>query len=1010
MADSPSNLVFGFDLNIDSIGFAAVDFGKNKVLHLSTHLFNAPEVPKTRESAAAQRRGYRSQRRRLDRAQVRKAHIRAILTDAGLVPAGADARWFEVRKGDLKVVELRAAALDRAVSGRDLARVLYHFACSRQYIDQALGADGDASVEGRAVLGALRANREELAASGCRTWGELLHRKYLETGRSTNAAGDYALCVPHELIRAEAQALVARQRELGGPDVPDAAMDRYLAELSWLVPRYGRDLKTYGAVGPCSYFPEERRAARACLTSEMEVAAERLAHVRVSGPRGTSALPASVREAAVGRLFDPDADEKSRRLTYRALRALVSEACGPESMAGAAFDGVDPKAEGRTAMCASKGFDAVQRALGAGTPEMRALAADRALYDAVAEALTFASAQSSYLERLDETGALEGADPALAEAARSIPCASPVFDGYGARSLKALGMLLDNLLEDGVDSLYDAEFACGLYATRVDESSDGRGSLLPPFSEFDPACSNPVVLHAAARFRKTFNEAVRVYGKPDVVRIELSRDLKLSRKERREAQAGINANKRKNDKAKALVAQTLGIHVDEVAGHQIVSARLWAEQDGIDLYTGAVMDISRVLTDPTYAEVDYILPWSRSFDDSRANKVLALAKGNRDKGARTPYEWMTSGEPTAPSWDEYSERVLEAGRKRGDQRLVPAKVKRLLNRTFKDRDESYITRDLNDKAYMSRRFASWVLASISFEDDGRQHVFAVSASAVSAVRRVWGLGAIGADDPSIQAAVNGAVAATCTPRIVQKCSKYGVTRRFLEPEARDELLLGTKPWETFDADVAGAAGRIVPTRSISQDLSGKATDDTMYSVAGRNEKGYLMIERAGAAVPSSTALALPAGGAKSLGGMAFIRLWLDPDARPKGKVRGEWLVEPVYYADIPKMKAGTYVPRYCKKGNGSRDLWPLVPERVLNGARPVTVRRGNAVRLGDEVGRFAGYDVSGGTASFEALAPVWDCPKGIAKYGKDDVIEVVDEDPLGLCWDALEKRIASERD
>ena len=183
---------------------------------------------------------------------------------------------------------------------------------------------------------------------------------------------------------------------------------------------------------------------------------------------------------------------------------------------------------------------------------------------------------------------------------------------------------------------------------------------MPPFTEYDPSCTNPVVLHAAARFRKVFNQAVREFGKPDIVRIEFARDLKASYKARVEEANRDKKRAAERDARRALVAEKTGLEPSEVTRRLDEKVFLYDSQKCIDLYTGLKLDYDRVVSDPGYAEIDHILPRSRSFNDRMANKVLTLASSNRNKRERTPYEWMTSGEPTAPSWEQFEARVRKA--------------------------------------------------------------------------------------------------------------------------------------------------------------------------------------------------------------------------------------------------------------------------------------------------------------------------------------------------------------
>ena len=69
--------------------------------------------------------------------------------------------------------------------------------------------------------------------------------------------------------------------------------------------------------------------------------------------------------------------------------------------------------------------------------------------------------------------------------------------------------------------------------------------------------------------------------------------------------------------------------------------RLWEEQkdpSGVLRcpYTGKVLSFEMVVSSRT--EIDHILPFSRTLDNSTANMVVCLASANRAKGDRSPYE------------------------------------------------------------------------------------------------------------------------------------------------------------------------------------------------------------------------------------------------------------------------------------------------------------------------------------------------------------------------------------
>ena len=1000
---SDPKLVFGFDLGIASLGFAAVDLERHELIHMASHLFPAPQEPKTKASLAAKRRGYRSNRRNLERDKTRRNRCRRLLIDAGLVPDGVDPKWFETRQGDADVVVLRHRALSERITDRELARVLLYFCKHRQYIDQGKGS-AEGSEDGK-VLKALAGNRALMEQGDAETFGEVLYRRHDAGERTRNVAGDYELTIPHEMIRHEASLIIDRQIGFGNGKLDDSFKASYLSIVSSLKSTYERDLRIYGNVGACTYHKDKVRAAKATLTSEIEECREKLAHVRIVGEGGTFPLPGAVRRAAVASVFDPMGKKGQTSLTYAMLRKLMNNlgADGPESMRETDhFKGLNDEKGERAVLFSAKRFAVIKASLGEDLGLLESLMADSSLYDDIAEALTFASSRESYERRLSDLGVDDRLEPAALDAVRGLPYGSAVFNGYGNRSRDALEILSGCLLEDGIDSLHQAEEAGGLLQKRV-EDRRGKASLLPPYKTYDPTCTNPVVLRAAARFRAAFNEAVRAYGIPDAVRIELGRDLKCSAAEKAKISKGQKRNKDENDKARAAVAEILGVEQEEVVGRQIAIFRFYESQSGRDIYVDEPIDLERALKEPKYVEIDHILPFSRSCDDSKSNKVLCLSKSNQDKAGKTPFEWIAGSDESDPRWIAFCNRV-EAVRKS----IGGGKARKLTKVNFDDAAESgFIDRNLNDTRYLSCAIKNWVETSIAFPTPNNQHVFAVSGGATSILRRQWGLnfgtGGEKDRDDDRHHAVDAAVIAMCDPVLVKKCAKHGERRRFLSRDERDRLMGESMPWSTFADEVRARREFVIPTRSTSHTLRGCATDDTVYGYRGekaKSKKGTMpLLSKGGKVKPSSTAIRC-GDGFKMQGDMAFIRLWLDPDAGSNGK----WLVEPVYCSDYPSLVNGTYTPRYCAPTFGHRSNWPEIPTKVLERVSPVTMYKGDAVAIDGSIARFAGFDVSDKSFTWgEIIADGQGslCTGEILPLGKWDAttdFRVISEDALGFCW------------
>lgn len=102
--------------------------------------------------------------------------------------------------------------------------------------------------------------------------------------------------------------------------------------------------------------------------------------------------------------------------------------------------------------------------------------------------------------------------------------------------------------------------------------------------------------------------------------------------ERRKADKQMEENRKKNEMAKKEI-QELGKLSPN--GQDILKYRLWHDQQGICLYTGKTIPLEE-LFQPGY-DIDHILPYSITFDDSYRNKVLGYFTGKPQKRETVPH-------------------------------------------------------------------------------------------------------------------------------------------------------------------------------------------------------------------------------------------------------------------------------------------------------------------------------------------------------------------------------------
>ncbi len=1004
MDTSRPYLVLGLDPGIASCGFCLLDMTNNTILEMGSHLFEAPQNPKTKESHAVTRRNARSARRSTLRTSLRLKHCLKLLTKGGLVPDGADKAWLQSRKGDKPILTLRARGLDMLLSDRELAQVLYSLCSHRGYIPHGEGRTGETDdVEGRKVLNAVKRNSEVMASGRYRTVGEMLHAE----GRSRNKGGDYTYCVYNSQIQDEIKALFRTQRRLGNEKASQKLENFYLECLTWEKEALEHDQRVYEMVGKCNYFPKLNRAAEADVSSELCRAYERLGHLVIVDEFGhETTLTKSWVNQYLAILFSPAPlkGNKDCKVRYSNIRKDLD--LGGKSM----FKGIAREQESKLEPFAPKTWRCL-RSHGIPQEFLQRMLDDKELGDQVGEALTFASTEASLRTRLEFLDLTKNELEALCK----LPFAGKLFKGYGSRSLKALGMLLDAFKDDSVRTLKDAEEASGLLALRLSDRSV-RSRLLPPYAVYDPSCRNPVVLRAMGRMRRIVNALIRLYGVPDEIHIELGRELKQSKHEKKVISKRQKANEAANKKWAGVAAGVLGIEPEAVPKRIVRKLIMREEQSERDLYTGIPIPLETLIRDDRCCEIDHILPYSRTCDDSRNNKVLVFSKSNQDKRERTPYEWMNSGEDGIPSWDEYRNRIIATIKN-------PRKRANLLNTSLGDQkvQEGFLARNLNDSRYMSRAVKSYLEDSLAFPEDGRvKHVSAVAGGATGNLRWVWGLN-FGKDGDKDRAddrhhAVDAAIIAACSDATVKKVAEVRALGRNSFKQMRESRLASTQPWPTFADEVIARRELVIPTRMVSHGVTGRVFEDTLYRLNDyTDDRGRYPIisvdktingKRQRKSIKAGNVFFNPDGSVKIIDGMAFLRLWLDPTARPNGKVKGKWYVEPVYYADIPAIKDGTYVPRACTI-HVARVNWTPVPATALVSS-PIVLFAGNSFIVDNHIGRFWSLDISGCRLDVRDIrdnqAPAPEFPVTPNSWGRETTVRILQEDCLGHCYDRITLR------
>lgn len=716
------------------------------IIKAGVRIFNSGRHPKTGSSLAEARRSARLMRRRRDRLLKRKARMLQQLQDLGFFPADeAQRKQLEI----LNPYALRAKGLQEPLTPAEFARALFHINQRRGFKSNRKtdkGADDSGALkqaisvlrqaiahypqtaEGKALastefslLDWVNRQLPETANTLPRTVGELLWQRMqsglgvraryreektlTESGRN-KVEKSYDLYIDRAMIEQEFDALWAKQASYNPQQFTESA--RLALKDTLLFQRKLRPVKP----GRCTLEPEEPRAPLALPSMQRWRIYQEVNHLRIyQSGLDTVALTLEQRN-----LITQELEQKSK-LSFTAIRRLLKLGSQAE------FNLEDEK---RTELKgnATSAILAKPQLFGA---NWHCYSLER--QENIVDKLLHEESENRLIQWLQEEF---GFDEARAQTIAD--CTLP--DGYGSLSRKAIGRILP-ALQAAVIPYSDAVITAGYSHhsklgfdfdfddSEVEQIIDpDTGEITPVFKQL-PYYGKPLRRHVAFakdqprndeerygkianptihiglnQIRVVVNALIRKYGRPTEVVIELARDLKQSREKKLEEQKRQAENQKRNQRIRTEIARILGIAEDRVSRTDLHKWILWEELNRKDAanrpcpYSGVQISAAMLLS--PQVEIEHILPFSQTLDDSLNNKTVAMRQANRIKGNRTP--WQAKDDFAKQGWDWASIEQRA--------RLMPsAKGKRFSATGLQDwlkEDSDFLARALNDTRYLAR--------------------------------------------------------------------------------------------------------------------------------------------------------------------------------------------------------------------------------------------------------------------------------------------------------------------
>ena len=876
----------GIDLGTNSLGWAIIEtHGEpgakpiGRIVDCGVRIFSQAEMagrdPKSKASLAVARREARGARRRRDRYLKRRQRLLDTLTRYGLMPEDKAERdtLFERAQdgegGDLStsVYALRAKALDAALMPHELGRAIFHLNQRRGFKSNRK-TDSNDPEQGKIAQG-IEALEEKRSEAGARTYGEWLQmrrQKGLSVRARMTADGQgYDFYPSRAALEREYDRVMESQRRFH----PALLNDETIADIRDTV-FHQRSLRPVKP-GKCSYPPhlEDRlpkadpRFQRFRLlkeVNELEIIGEDQQKRKLT-PDQRNALLTALRTGL----------NKQGKMPFSKLRRLLK--FGKETRFNKESDN-RKEIEGDVIY-----FRMSQpQCFGGRWPRL-----------SVAEQAEVTEKLRTATDRDDLIAWLKGPKDLPEEQAQNV-ADTLVPDGFGRLGQTAL-ISLSDALENDTDEhgfvITEAEAAKRVYGRTNSEADPNRKGVdeLPKYQEvlerhvppgtgepddtYDERMgriTNPTVHIALNQLRRVVNALVSKHGKPDRIAIELGRELKLNEHQRNEVNRAIGKNTRDAIERGKQLAE---VHGQADTGYNRLRLKLWEELNPaqplnrVCIYCGTPIAAHMLFNGDT--DVDHILPYSKTLDDSQANKLLCCTRCNREKKNRPPAQ--------VPQWRErYADILARAAtlpKKTKQWRFAEDAIER-----FGD-EEGFLARQLTDMQYMSRLALTYLAHLYDYEEADLDGIFkrhgrvrALPGRMTEMLRRRWALNDrlphhnLAGD---VQKSKNrldhrhhaiDAIVIACTSRAqIQNLAAASA----LAEDSGAERVAGKidAPWPSFRDDVQAAVNGIVVSHkpdhgTVSRagyakgrgQTAGKLHNDTAYGMTGdKDENGNDLVVR-----------------------------------------------------------------------------------------------------------------------------------------------------------------------
>ena len=771
-----SSYTLGLDIGSNSVGWALLDVQGQQVVDVGVRIFQEGVDRDTKGAEVSKnetRRTARGARRSRQRRNYRKDKLLRLLRRNGLLPKDDN----ELQKVfDTDPYLLRAKGLDGSLTAYEFGRISYHINQRRGFWSNR--KSGKSKDDGVVIKDATALN-QAMEEAGCTTLGEYFSKINPHESR---IRGHYTF---RSMFEDEFELLWQTQSQYH--DVLSDDLKRQVKDETIF---FQRPLKwDPETIGDCELEPEHKRCPRGNYYARRFRILQTVNNLKIHNPDGTEqVLDEGQRQTVLDTLSiqkEPSFDAIRKKLNLMETQKFnFEEGSADKTKAKLKGDEFNAYLRGKKVL-GPKLFDGLETAdlIDINELVINDELSDEEVISALIEDYNFSEEQ--------------------AVAVANVPLPSK----YTNFSELAMQKLLPHM-EKGLRTDEAVKKVYGdLQAANKTDALD----RLPLPDDL----RNPIVNKALFETRKVVNALIREYGKPKSIYVEMARDVKCSKRERDEIRLKQWKLEQENNEAREELHKEMNI--PRPSRNDVIKYKLWNECGRICPYTGKSISQEGLFGKHPEFQIEHILPYSRTLDDSYMNKTLCWVHENIDKGNDTPYEYYAESKPE--QWEQILQRI----------KLLPYPKRRKFWQKEVELDE-FIKRQLNDTRYITKEVVRYLkMLNVT--------VWGTKGQITSELRHQWGLNEIldftGAGlknrDDHRHHAVDAAVTAMTRNEHLHTLAGY----KYHKDDLKFDL-----PWPDFRKQLEEKVNQINVSHRVTRKVSGQLHEETAYGPTGlKDEKG-----------------------------------------------------------------------------------------------------------------------------------------------------------------------------